>query len=153
MQMGGNFEREIHLVIFVEIATNPINCMNVEGSMRLNYYSALMTYFTIMFTMVHKPTGDTVNYSSLLSNSSRYIWKPKIVAYGIKAMQLLTCKRDWSLSISNLLYAFIIWWIEIICIYFPLSVRESSPYSNLYPNIDCIGKPINVVYSIYQIRL
>lgn len=65
--------KKIHLVIPVEVATNPINCVSVEGSMRLDHYLALMTDFTIMFTMVHKSAGDTVNYSSILPNSSRNI--------------------------------------------------------------------------------
>lgn len=45
--------------------------------MKVNYNLALMSYFTMMFTMLHKSAGDIVNYSSILSNSSSYIWKPK----------------------------------------------------------------------------
>lgn len=88
VQMGVNALRETHLVIPVKIATSSTSCMCMKGSLGLGSYLAVMTYLTIMFTMVHKSAGDIitlVSYSIVpgIFESQRQLQN------GIIAMQLL----------------------------------------------------------------
>lgn len=126
-QMRVDFQRKILLVIPVEMATNPTICMSVAQVIQLTIPGS------------YPIVPDTFESQRELQS-------------GIKAMRLLMHRRDWSLSISTVPYAFIIRWAEVICIYFPLSLSEKVALIQiLYPNTAYTGKPINVVHSTYQI--
>lgn len=132
-----NFQRTIHLVI---LATNLIKSM--EGSMKVNYYLALMSYFTMMFTRLHKSAGDIVNYSSILSNSPVTFESQRQLHNMIKAIQLLMHKREGCLSISNLHYAFIMMNRDNLYILPPQSIKESCTYSNIVAK-HCLHRKTN----------
>lgn len=125
MQMGVNFQRKIYLAIPVTTA---------------------ICYCTPMSTMVHKSAGDVVFIPVSYQIVPVTFESQRQLQNGIKVMQWLMHRRDWCLSISNSPYAFIIWWTEIICIYFPLSCQRKLPLFKF-----CIQ--INAVYSICQIRV